>query len=267
MSFNHSIKKYVFHKISKLSKQNGYDFVSRNNVLKPLEQNFLEGLTASQKITMSLFRNPRYYLMNELRWRAFLQMGISLEGLTVFEPGAGVGDQTEWLLRQGVSKVIVNEGRDENLSILRHRFDGEPRVKILKGNLQEGLPAGISEFTIDLVFLWGVYYHLNDGIPEFPLLHQLSKISSIVVFDYLESPNGVSYVENYSSDKSSKSIALKATRPSEADLIRGLTESFGYAYFPVNQLDYFDPDAPLTPRKLVIGTSKLLTNKWVEQKI
>lgn len=41
------------------------------------------------------FRTPRYTILNQVRWEAFLRLGISLEGKTVFEPAAGIGDQTE----------------------------------------------------------------------------------------------------------------------------------------------------------------------------
>ena len=52
------------------------------------------------------FRTDRYYYLNELRWRLMVQTRISIENKIVFEPGAGVGDQTEWLLLSGMQKKI-----------------------------------------------------------------------------------------------------------------------------------------------------------------
>jgi len=59
---------------------------------------------------MSAFRDGRYSRLNRCRWNQFLSMGIDLKGKTIFEPGAGIGDQTEWLLGQGVKSICVNDG-------------------------------------------------------------------------------------------------------------------------------------------------------------
>jgi hypothetical protein len=59
-------------------------------------------------------------------------------------------------------------------------------------------------------------------------------------------------------------MALKATRPSKTDLIKGLMRSHGYVYFPIDQMNYFDPDAPLTPRRLIIASTKPLSYSGLE---
>lgn len=58
------------------------------------------------------FRTERYEALNKARWDHFLSMGIEIKDKIIFEPGAGIGDQTEWLLSQGATSLFVNEGRD-----------------------------------------------------------------------------------------------------------------------------------------------------------
>jgi len=88
-------------------------------------------LTLEEHNSVDNFRTDRYYWINEYRWRLLLQTGITFEQKVIFEPGAGIGDQTSWLLNQGASRVIVSEGREINLSILKKRFSGDSRVSIL----------------------------------------------------------------------------------------------------------------------------------------
>lgn len=57
---------------------------------------------------MGNFRTERYHALNKARWEHFLSMGIPIEGKAIFEPGAGIGDQTEWLLNQGAKYIWVN---------------------------------------------------------------------------------------------------------------------------------------------------------------
>src|SRR4051812_26674511 len=120
--------------------------------------------------TVGQFRNPRYELLNECRWTHFVSMGLPLAGQTIFEPGAGIGDQTEWLLSQGVKHIHVNDGRPDNLDIVRERFGSDPRVTFVEGNLEKCLGDPGFHFKVDFVFCYGVYYHLSDACPGFPIL-------------------------------------------------------------------------------------------------
>lgn len=200
------------------------------------------------------FRTERYAHLNRLRWDLFLKTGIPLAGKTVFEPGAGVGDQTEWLLAQGVARVIVSDGREGNLDIIRRRFDGDARVSPILGNLETCLGAPEFQFEADLVFLWGVYYHINDDMKDWPILRGLARIAPIVAFDYLESARGHDYVEGYNYENPSASISHNSGRPTAATIVAGLRQTFGHAYWPVEQMKWHDPSAPLTPRRIIVGS-------------
>ncbi len=196
--------------------------------------------------------------LNSLRWDLMLKTGIPIAGKVIFEPGAGIGDQTEWLLAQGAARVIVNDGREPNLSVIRKRFADDPRVTCILGNLEDCLDRPEFQITADLVYLWGVYYHINDPIPEFPILRQLARIAPTVVFDYLESATGSDWVEGYDYDHPTTSISRQSPRPTAATMIAGLRKTFGHAYWPKTQMDWFDPCAPSTPRRIIVGSRNLL---------
>jgi len=211
-------------------------------------------LTDSEKFVLSKFHNSHYYWMNEVRWRIFLQCGVDLSGKTVFEPGAGIGDQTEWLLNRGVKNVFVSEARETNLNIIRKRFRLDSRVITYQGDLESSLDSPDFLFTADFIFLWGVYYHIFDPIPEFPILKKLSRIAPLIAFDYLESHNTEDFLEIYDYDHPTIALSKKSWRQTRGSIINGVKSAFGYAYFPREQMDAFDPRAPLWPRRIIFGS-------------
>ena len=211
-------------------------------------------LTPKELDNLRNFRTHRYFIMNELRWRLLLQTGLDFRYKTIFEPGAGVGDQTEWLLGLGVSKVIVSDGREENVSVIKKRFGADERVSILQMDL-ESLVAkrqGLG-LSADIIFLWGVYYHVEDPGPDYPILRSLAEVGEVIALDYLESTRS-DYVEDYSDYNPSTSLHLSASRPTESSMVKAIRDNFGYAYFPSEQMNYFDPAAPDTPRKIIVGS-------------
>jgi hypothetical protein len=132
-------------------------------------------------------------------------------------------------------------------------------VETILGNLENCLELPEFQIKADLIFVWGVYYHINDPIPEFPVLKSLSKIAPIVALDYLESATGVDYVEKYDYENPSASISHASGRQTRASMIEGLRSHFGYVYFPTEQMNWHDPSAPNTPRLIIIGSKMPLT--------
>lgn len=226
------------------------------NNLTPEEQAVVTGLTT--------MHDGRQQTLNRLRWECFESTGLPIAGQTIFEPGAGIGDQTEWLLAKGAKHVIVNDGREANLSVIRKRFAGDARVTTLLGNIETCLDSPeFVDLRADLVYLWGVYYHVNDSLTDFGILKSLARIAPIVVFDYLESATGENWVESYNYDHPTTSISRASPRPTRETMIAGLKRTFGHAYFPLNQFDWFDFCAPDTPRKIAIGSRHPLLMRGV----
>ncbi len=216
--------------------------------------------TPRQQEIIKNFRSDRYDTLNRLRWDLFLKMGIPIKDQVIFEPGAGIGDQTEWLLSQGAKHVYVSDGRAENAEIIFRRFGYDPRVSIWIGDLEnpEFLEIARKGASADLVFLWGCYYHINDDLQEFRIMRALSKIAPVVVFDYLESrEDGTTF---YGYDNNSTSLSQYAIRPTTPTMIAGLKKAWGHAYLPKVQMDWEDPLAAGTPRRLAVASLEPLNN-------
>ena len=217
-------------------------------------------LTQEEQNCVENFRTDRYHWINEYRWRLLLQTGIDFKQKVIFEPGAGIGDQTSWLVNQGASTVIVSEGRDLNLGIIKKRFSRDSRISIFPEEREGGdleFYLGKSEFEIkaDIVFLWGVYYHILDPLPNFPILHKFSKVAPIIVMDYQESTTGSDWIETYDYENPSASMHYSSWRQTAETMVAAVQSAFGHAYFPAEQMNWVDPSTPKAPRRIIIGSS------------
>ena len=140
-------------------------------------------MTFTKEDTLPAFRTGRYALLNKCRWDHFLRMGLSVQGKTVFEPGAGVGDQTEWLLKQDPRQIFVNDGRKKNLEIVHERFGNDPRVSYHEGDLETCLPS--FTFHVDFIYCYGVYYHVHETLPEFHIMREFARIKDAEIAEHL----------------------------------------------------------------------------------
>ncbi len=95
--------------------------------------------TPSEQEIISHFENERYAILNTIRWDIVDGMNIQIAGKSVFEPGAGIGDQTQLLLDRGASHVYVNDGRVDNLRLIEERL-GTEHLTFIHGNIEECLP-------------------------------------------------------------------------------------------------------------------------------
>ncbi len=210
---------------------------------------------------VSNFRTARYADLNRLRWEQFLSMDISLEGKTIFEPGAGIGDQTEWLLQQSALHIFVQEGREENLAIIRERFENNRKVTILpSGNLETCLPE-MPFHGLDLVYCYGVYYHINENLITFPIMRELATIGEMIVVEYLE---GNDTNPHFTYEDNSTSISGTGCRPRHDTLLKGLKDTWGFAYKPKNQLRWCDPLSPEI-RLIAVGSKSTIVNEQLDQ--
>ena len=204
------------------------------------------------------FHTDRYYWLNEYRWRLLLQTGIPFKDMTIFEPGAGIGDQTAWLLQQGASRVLTSDGREVNVEVLKKRFHNNSKVTVMRGDLENCLERPEFQIKTDLVYCWGVYYHINDPMPEFPILKKLSKLAPLIVMDFQISLTGVDYVATYNFENTSTSISHKSGRQTMDSMANAVRDTFGYAYFPAEQMNWNDPACLHDPRRIIVGSKSQL---------
>ncbi len=179
-------------------------------------------------------------------------MDIPLEGKTIFEPGAGIGDQTEWLLGRNPLHIFVQDGRQENDAIIRERFERNRKVTVLPpGNLEKCLPE-MPFHALDLVYCYGVYYHINEDLSTFPIMREFATIGQMIVVEYLE---GNDTNPHYGYDDPSTSLTHLGCRVRHDTMLKALKDIWGYAYKPKNQLVWVDPVSPET--RLIAVASKI----------
>lgn len=210
---------------------------------------------------MPHFRTERYAVLNQVRWEQFLGMGIPLESKTIFECGAGIGDQTEWLLGQGVAHIHVNDGRAENLALIHERFGYDPRLSYVLGDLEVCLGRTEFQFKVDLVYCYGVYYHINESFDRFHIMKGLARIGGMAAIEYLE---GDDTTAGYGYDNPSVALNDYGIRPSSETMKREMKRIWEFVYWPRNQLDWHDPCAPDTPRRIIVGSHEAIKSPQLE---
>ena len=221
-------------------------------------------ITPEREVILSNFDTERYEILNRVRWEALLGMGLPIAGASILEPGAGVGDQTQWLLEQGAAKIIVNDGREGNLDIIRERFAQDWRVTALSGDLETSQWEPLDDQSVDLVFLWGVYYHIKDSLEEFNVLRSLARVGRSLVLEFIECEQDS--IDAYGYQNPSTSISEFGIRPRMETVLNGLRMHFPHVYLPAQQLDWVDPAHPNMPRRIVFASVERQDNdRLVEQ--
>src|SRR5947209_7710528 len=101
------------------------------------------------------FHNWDYLRHNQRRQEHLASLGLPLEGRSVLETGAGIGDHTSFFLDRGCT-VVVTEARPENLDYLRGRF---PSLAVEALDLDR--PDAAFAPRCDVVYCYGTLYHLS----------------------------------------------------------------------------------------------------------
>jgi len=102
----------------------------------------------------SPFCSPHYARINKARLEHLESLKLPLEGKTVLELGAGIGDLTDFFVNQDCDVTCV-DGRVPNVCAIQERH---PWVKALLLDVEEDF-GHLGQF--DVVFAYGLLYHLE----------------------------------------------------------------------------------------------------------
>ncbi|GAB4343834.1 MAG: [2,4-di-O-methyl-alpha-L-fucopyranosyl-(1-_3)-alp ha-L-rhamnopyranosyl-(1-_3)-2-O-methyl-alpha-L-rhamnopyrano syl] dimycocerosyl phenol-phthiocerol 3'''-O-methyltransferase [Desulfobulbaceae bacterium] len=187
------------------------------------------------------FHSEAYLYHNRARFDHFQSLGLPVEGKSVLELGAGIGDHTAFLLSLGAQEIMAVEARDENIAVLRERFQDMEEVSVLKMDLETPVPL---HRTFDLVYCYGLLYHLAN--PGVALEWMAGATKEILVLETCVAPSaegkGVVVVPE-KQDKVSQSFSGRGSRPTREWIMEKLSGLFPYAYVTVTQPDH--PEFPL----------------------
>jgi glycosyltransferase involved in cell wall biosynthesis len=111
---------------------------------------------ATKKRLIDEFRDGHYVRHNQRRQEHLASLGLKIEGRSVLEVGAGIGDHTTFFIDRKCC-ICVSDGRPELYEIIRDRYSWM-RTELL--NLEKPDPKFKSVYEI--VYAYGLLYHLND---------------------------------------------------------------------------------------------------------
>ncbi len=175
------------------------------------------------------FHSNHYLRHTARRLEHLASLRIPVEGMSVLEVGAGIGDHSNYYIDRGC-RITITEARTKNLDYLRRRY---PNCHVQFLDLDS--PSHIEGSPFDVVHCYGLLYHLSK--PQ-KALSFLSQNTNKVLF--LETC--VSYGENEEINlteehQSNPTQAYSGTgcRPTRAWLYRELQNLFEYVYLPATQ--------------------------------
>jgi len=176
------------------------------------------------------FTTENYKTINRTRMAHLASLGLDLDGKTVLELGAGVGDLTEFFVDRNCQITSI-EGRPENLSILQKRF---PNVKHILADLEN--PPPLPKF--DIVFAYGILYHVRN--PQRFLEYVSEQTSDLLLIETIVTPDSneqINVVHEHTYDPT-QSISGKGCRPTRQWIFSELSKSFEHVYIPKTQPNY-----------------------------
>lgn len=123
--------------------------------------------TATVDGGMPIFDRGFYREITEARLKHFESLGLSLSGKTVLDVGCGIGRFSSFLAEQGADVFCV-DGRAENIEKLKELYP-DRKCAVVDVETPELLAHG----SFDVVFCYGLLYHLSD---PFGFIKNVSKI-------------------------------------------------------------------------------------------
>lgn len=182
------------------------------------------------------FHSRHYLEHNRSRLEHLESLSLNLNGQTVLEVGAGIGDLTPFFLDRGC-QVTALEGRRENLEILKSRY---PEVAAHQIDMDQP-PEGLID-THDIVFCYGLLYHLHKPAEALEFMARntgkLLLLSTCVSYGDGDDVNIVKeYVKN-----PSQALSGLGCRPTRNWIFNQLKKHFEYVYMPATQPNH--PEFP-----------------------
>ena len=174
------------------------------------------------------FGELRYQRLNHRRLEHLASLGLDVAGRSVLEVGAGPGDLTHFFIDRDC-RVTTSDGRRNNLAALAARYPGKTRLLDLEH------PDRLLTDTFDIVFAYGILYHLSD--PTLALAYLSARCGDLMLIETCVTPGAGEELHPVPEKASSAGQSIHGTgcRPTRAWFLRRLVQHFAHVYVPVTQ--------------------------------
>lgn len=187
------------------------------------------------------FRYRDYLRLNQRRLEHLASLNLNLQGRRVLEVGAGVGDLTGFWVERGCT-VRSTDARPDHLRLIAHTYGPEQRVSV--GLLDLDIPPVFTGEPFDIVFAYGLLYHLSDPIAGLAYMAaacgDAATGNGLLLLETCVSFGDDEALHPVSEDRAVPSQALsgQGCRPTRAWVRTRLREAFPHVYVPRAQPDH-----------------------------
>ena len=190
-----------------------------------------------KKEALQSFRDDHYVRHNQRRQEHLASLGLSIEGRSVLELGAGIGDHTTFFIDRNCS-ICVSDGRQDLYEILRDRYHWM-RTELIDIEL----PDPKFHDVYEIVYAYGLLYHLSNPAQA---LDSMSKwCSSLLLLETCVSP-GDDVAINLTAERqadATQAVSGTGCRPTRRWVFEALQQRFEHVYATVTQP--WHPEFPL----------------------
>lgn len=196
-------------------------------IAKRLVQRTLHGL--GWHLAPAPFHTPYYLRHTARRLEHLASLGLPLEGRSVLEVGAGVGDFSHFYLDRGC-RITITDARPANVRYLRNRYpDRDVRELDLEA---PGVPGG---GPWQVVHCYGVLYHTGQPAEVLDRLAAVCTELLLLETKVATGPGPGVTVVTESRRVASMAVHGRGCRPAREWVFSALGERFEHVYVPLTQ--------------------------------
>lgn len=176
-----------------------------------------------------IFRGDAYQRINQRRLEHLATLGLPLSGKRVLELGAGIGDLSGFFLDCGC-EMHVTDARHENVAYLQRRY---PQVNASALDIEK--PPTLSAEPFDIVFAYGLLYHLAD--PSAALRWMAEHCRGVLLLETVVSLGHAAELNpvHEQGDMASESFHSRGCRPTRAWVWQEMKKLFPHVHVPTTQ--------------------------------
>lgn len=215
------------------------------------------------------FLSNHYQRHNQRRLEHLASLGLNINGLTVLEVGAGIGDHTSFFLDRDC-RVVTSDARHKNIEILRSRY---PDLTVLHLDL-DNPPLAFGRL-FDIVYCYGLLYHLKN--PTRAIEFMANRCRKVLLLETCVS-FGDQVLLNPCSENAAdpaQAISGMGCRPTRRWVYNHLNKYFEFVYLPITQPDHEEfpidwtsrPSKQILTRSVFIASRQRIVNALLTQEI